>query len=168
MTAIQTLGEEYTDIWQHSSYSGAVPPSVSTRAALIIVSLIPSYALGRWGQSQSLIRRHPKIAKWFRWLPSLLEIATEVNLAVFYLRGTYYDLVKRLMGIQHVSFPFFAIIDSTYNVIIIVDFIYSRRPSYSTSFVFIIGNHDWSQTPLSSYQLCPRTESGKGFGKKPR
>jgi len=27
----------------------------------------------------------------------------EVNLAVFYLRGTYYDLVKRLLGIQHVS-----------------------------------------------------------------
>ena len=27
----------------------------------------------------------------------------EVNLAVFYMRGVYYDLVKRLLGIQHVS-----------------------------------------------------------------
>jgi hypothetical protein len=27
----------------------------------------------------------------------------EVNLAAFYVRGTYYDLVKRLLGIQHVS-----------------------------------------------------------------
>ncbi|KAF9478719.1 peroxisome assembly protein per8 [Pholiota conissans] len=101
--AIQTLGEEYTDIWQHSSHNSSVPPSASIRAVLIIVSLVPSYVLGRWGQSQALIRRHPNTAKGLRKLPHLLDAITEVNLAIFYMKGTYYDLVKRLIGIQHIS-----------------------------------------------------------------
>ncbi|KAF8973822.1 Pex12 amino terminal region-domain-containing protein, partial [Flammula alnicola] len=101
--ATQTLGEEYTDIWQHSSYTRAVPPSASIRAALILLSLVPSYILGRWGQSASLIHTHPVVAKWFRRFPIAVDIATEVNLAIFYLTGTYYDLVKRIMGIQHIS-----------------------------------------------------------------
>lgn len=71
------------------------------------MSLVPSYILGRWGHSAALVDRHPQIAKWFRRLPTALEVASEVNLATFYLRGTYYGLMKRLMGIQYVSFFYY-------------------------------------------------------------
>jgi len=37
-------------------------------------------------------------------LPVCLEVAAEVNLAIFYLRGTYYDLTKRILGIRHVIY----------------------------------------------------------------
>jgi peroxin-10 len=102
--AIQTLGEEYTDIWYNSSYTGAVPPPPPLRAALLFLSLVPSYVLGRWGQSASLQHRHPEAAKWMRRLPAVFETASEVNLAIFYMRGTYYGLVKRLMGVKYVSY----------------------------------------------------------------
>lgn len=36
-------------------------------------------------------------------------MATEVNLAIFYLRGTYYDLTKRILGIRHVITPVFSL-----------------------------------------------------------
>ncbi|KAF8912908.1 peroxisome assembly protein per8 [Gymnopilus junonius] len=101
--ATQTLGEEYTDIWQYSSFDKAFPPSLATRTALILTSFFPAYVLGRWGQSNSLQNSHPKIARWFTTMPMILDVATEVNLALFYVRGSYYDLVKRVMGIKHIS-----------------------------------------------------------------
>ena len=73
------------------------------RAAVILASLLPSYVMGRWGHSSALSNSHPTVAKWFKIVPTTVDIATEVNLAVFYLRGSYYDLVKRLFGVQHVS-----------------------------------------------------------------
>ncbi|KIM47963.1 hypothetical protein M413DRAFT_439658 [Hebeloma cylindrosporum] len=101
--AIQTLGEEYTDIWQYSASQNSIPPSPSMRTAVILASLVPSYVLGRWGHSSALNNSHPTVAKWFKIIPTAVDIATEVNLAVFYLRGSYYDLVKRLIGVQHIS-----------------------------------------------------------------
>lgn len=73
------------------------------RTAVILASLIPSYVMGRWGLSSALNNSHPTVAKWFIIIPTVMDIATEINLAVFYLRGSYYDLVKRLIGVQHVS-----------------------------------------------------------------
>jgi hypothetical protein len=32
-----------------------------------------------------------------------IEVAVEINLAIFYLRGSYYELGKRLMGMKVVS-----------------------------------------------------------------
>ena len=61
--------------------------------------------MGRWGRSSALNNSHPTVAKWFTIIPTAMDIATEVNLAIFYLRGSYYDFVKRLIGIQHVSLP---------------------------------------------------------------
>jgi peroxin-10 len=75
------------------------------RTAVILASLIPSYVMGRWGHSSALNNSHPTLAKWFIIIPTAMDIATEVNLAVFYLRGSYYDLIKRLIGVQHVSLP---------------------------------------------------------------
>lgn len=104
--ATQTLGEEYTSIWQYSPSTQTVPPSTLIRTTLIILSLVPSYFIGRLGQNEALNNRHPNLAKWLKRLSPALDIVTEINLAVFYLRGDYYDLVKRVLGIHHVcSFP---------------------------------------------------------------
>ncbi|KAF7986236.1 hypothetical protein HWV62_38695 [Athelia sp. TMB] len=98
--AIQTLGEEYTDIWQHSSIERR-RPSQRARATLILLPTLPTYILARCGSRLSSL--NPRIASLLKSLPTTLEVVSEVNLAIFYLRGTYYDLVKRALGIQHIS-----------------------------------------------------------------
>jgi len=45
----------------------------------------------------------PRTAALLRALPTAFEVASEINLAIFYLRGTYYDVAKRLLGIRHAS-----------------------------------------------------------------
>jgi len=101
--AIQTLGEEYTDIWQHSTYGNTLP-SFRSRAALVLLPTLPSYILARGGSYLSSLP--PRIASIIRSIPPIVEVASEINLAVFYLRRTYYDLAKRLLGISYLStFP---------------------------------------------------------------
>jgi peroxin-10 len=101
-TATQTLGEEYTDIWQYSSSSRLTPPSSRARVGLILLPTLSAYVLGRWGSTSSLGERYPSIAKLLKTLPVGLEVLAEINLAIFYLRGTYYDIFKRLFGIRYV------------------------------------------------------------------
>ena len=72
------------------------------RTTLILSTFLPPYILGKWGQSSTLQNRHPKTAKLLTSMPLIWEVAAEVNLALFYIKGTYYDLIKRLMGIKHV------------------------------------------------------------------
>jgi hypothetical protein len=50
------------------------------------------------------------VAKWLKRLPSALVVVTEIHLAVFYLRGQYYDVVKRVLGIHHVCVLHFHIL----------------------------------------------------------
>lgn len=100
--ATQTLGEEYTDIWQYSSFSYSTPSS-RARVALILLPTLSAYVLGRRGSTSSFGERYPAIGKLLKMLPVGLEVLAEINLAVFYLRGTYYDIVKRLFGIRHLS-----------------------------------------------------------------
>lgn len=97
--ALQTLGEEYTDIWQYSSPLDRVPPSRIARVLLVLLPTIPGYLLPRISNSPRIPSR---IATFLKRLPTILEVITEVNLALFYLTGTYYDLVKRLLRIRHV------------------------------------------------------------------
>ena len=99
----QTLGEEYTDIRQYSTSISGFPVPKRIRIALVILSLFPPYVLSRWGQSSSLNENYPRLAEWLRRMPTFFNVAMEVNLAIFYVSGTYYDLPKRFLGIQHVS-----------------------------------------------------------------
>jgi hypothetical protein len=101
-TATQTLGEEYTDIWQYSASSRLTPPSPRARAGLILIPTLSAYVLGRWGHTPSFNERYPSIGRLLKALPVGLEVLAEVNLAIFYLKGTYYGIVKRFLGIQHV------------------------------------------------------------------
>jgi peroxin-10 len=67
------------------------------RALLVLLPTLPSYLLTRWGGQLS--DQWPAVKS----LPIVLEVVAEINLAVFYMRGTYYDAVKRLLGVRHVS-----------------------------------------------------------------
>ncbi|KAI0090008.1 Pex12 amino terminal region-domain-containing protein [Irpex rosettiformis] len=97
--ATQTLGEEYTGIWPHSTRTDSVP-TISMRAALILLPTLPRYIVSKWGSS---LPPGSKLSSLLKRLPSALEVLTEVNLAVFYLRGTYYHLVRRLLGTRYVA-----------------------------------------------------------------
>ncbi|KAH8086621.1 peroxisome assembly protein per8 [Cristinia sonorae] len=91
----QTLGEEYTGIWLHSSHNDR-RPSPQLRAAMILLPTLPPYIAARWGSSlpqSSMLRR----------IPSFIEILSEINLAIFYLRGTYYTLGRRVLGLHYIS-----------------------------------------------------------------
>lgn len=72
------------------------------RAALILLPTLPGYLLSRWTTSHTLEERYPGLLKALKGLPEALEVLTEINLAAFYLKGTYYDLVKRVLGIHYV------------------------------------------------------------------
>lgn len=147
-TATQTLGEEYTDIWQYSSIERKLPPSRIMRTTLILSTFLPPYILGKWGQSSTLQNRHPKTAKLLTSMPLIWEVAAEVNLALFYIKGTYYDLIKRLMGIKHVriiSFGFWTVVLTSLLVII-----YSERSSHETAFIFTPRNTNYNSTHISS------------------
>ncbi|KAJ7850706.1 Pex12 amino terminal region-domain-containing protein [Mycena olivaceomarginata] len=88
--ATQTMGEEYTDIWQYSAFQRTISVSRPTRAALVLLPTLPGYLLARLGRHLSRLR-------------TTIPVLAELNLAIFYINGTYYDLVKRLLGIRKVS-----------------------------------------------------------------
>lgn len=93
-----TLGEEYTDIWLHSSRDRR-RPSPRLRAALVLLPTLPSYLLSRWTSSLS---QTSLTGVALRKIPTVLEVLSEINLAIFYLRGTYYNIAKRVLGIKYV------------------------------------------------------------------
>lgn len=97
--ATQTLGEEYTGIWQHSVQSDA-PPSRNLRLALILLPTLPSYFAAKWG---SMLPQGSKLSSALRRIPEVLEVCSEINLAIFYLRGAYYHLTRRLLLTRYVS-----------------------------------------------------------------
>ncbi|KAK7468520.1 peroxisome biogenesis factor 10 [Stygiomarasmius scandens] len=101
--ATQTLGEEYTDIWQYSALARQVPPSKWSRAALVLLPTLPSYVLARFVNIATLSLRAPRLAAILKNLPRVLQIVSEINLASFYIRGVYYDVNKRILGIKHLS-----------------------------------------------------------------
>ncbi|KAF7306490.1 Peroxisome assembly protein PER8 [Mycena indigotica] len=101
--ATQTLGEEYTDIWQYSTLHGTFPPPPVLRAALVLLPTIPGYLLTRLDDFLPQNAISQSWRKWLKRLPSVLEILTELNLAAFYIQGVYYDLVKRALGIRKIS-----------------------------------------------------------------
>ncbi|KAK7029631.1 peroxisome biogenesis factor 10 [Paramarasmius palmivorus] len=98
--ATQTLGEEYTDIWQQTS---TTPPSQTTRAALTLLPTLPSYVLSRFVNISYIEEYSPRLASLLKKLPEALQVLTEINLAVFYIRGLYYDIAKRALGVRYIS-----------------------------------------------------------------
>jgi len=82
--------------WQSTNTQRS--PSHYRRVALILTQTLPLYLLVRSNSHGSSILSNIR-----HNLPTILEVASEINLAIFYLRGFYYDLGKRVLGIQYVS-----------------------------------------------------------------
>ncbi|KAF9040402.1 hypothetical protein BDZ89DRAFT_1060491 [Hymenopellis radicata] len=80
---MQTLGEEYTNIWQYSGASG-----------------LPLSA-GRGSLGTDLMS-YPRISALLKRLPTMLGVLVEMNLALFYFSGTYYHLIKRFLGLSSI------------------------------------------------------------------
>ncbi|KAI9445542.1 Pex12 amino terminal region-domain-containing protein [Lactarius indigo] len=95
--AIQTLGEEYTNTWVHLKWA-RVP---RIRAALVLLPTIPSYLLARLGPP--LYARYPRSKDIATAAVNVIELASEINVALFYITGVYYRLVQRLLGVPHTS-----------------------------------------------------------------
>ena len=104
-TATQTLGEEYTDIWQYSSVHRQLPPPSRLRLALILLPTVPYYLFSRWGHAL----RSSSLPAWLNGFitnsQEAMPVVSELNLAMFYVAGVYYDVVKRALGIQYVRRP---------------------------------------------------------------
>jgi peroxin-10 len=96
------MGEEYTDIWQYSAFQRTISVSRPTRAALVLLPTLPGYLLARLDDIYPDYGQPSRFRKTLKTLPSVLEVLAELNLAIFYINGTYYDLVKRLLGIRKV------------------------------------------------------------------
>ena len=58
--------------------------------------------MARW--SHALRSSSPWITGPISALRGAVSVASELNLAIFYIGGIYYDLVKRALGIQYVRF----------------------------------------------------------------
>ncbi|KAK1226993.1 peroxisome biogenesis factor 10 [Marasmius sp. AFHP31] len=101
--ATQTLGEEYTDIWQHWSSTRQTPPPPWVRSALVLLPTLPHYILSRFVNLHAVQLRSPVLARLLKSLPAVLEVISEVNLAAFYLQGVYYSVVKRVTSISYLS-----------------------------------------------------------------
>ena len=70
------------------------------RAVLILLPTLPGYVASK------LAARLPTgslMQTTLRALPPIFEAAGELNLALFYLSGSYYTITKRLLGINYVS-----------------------------------------------------------------
>jgi len=102
--ASRTLGDEYVDVWQILSRSGAAP-SATLRAVLVVLQTFPVYLASRFVNrlGHTAPSAQSRAVALARHLSTWLEVLSEVNLAVFYLSGKYYSLAKRLLGIRHVS-----------------------------------------------------------------
>lgn len=68
--------------------------------AAVFLPAFTAYALSRF--SQKLSRGNERLARVLRDAPSILDVISEINLAVFYFSGVYYNLVKRLLRIRNV------------------------------------------------------------------
>ncbi|KAH7340380.1 Pex12 amino terminal region-domain-containing protein [Rhizoctonia solani] len=99
LRATQTLGEEYVGMWAYDSNTRSLP-SRKLRAALVLLPTLPSYIISKFN-SQAL--GSSSLSTCLRALPGIVETTVELNLALFYLTGTYNTLTRRVLGVRHVS-----------------------------------------------------------------
>ncbi|OAA74030.1 RING-1 like protein [Cordyceps fumosorosea ARSEF 2679] len=120
----RTLGEEYCDLVQVSARERGRLPTLARRAAYIAASVLLPYLAGRAlpplrarlrALLQSRVDRlegqgeeDGREARLWRYVAAHLTGLTSaaplqaVTLALFYFRGTYYELAKRALGLRYV------------------------------------------------------------------
>lgn len=95
----QTLGEEYVDIWQYSSATRNLP-TTKLRTFLLLCSTLPQYLVSHLRRR---VGNQGRVSRWLASLPNFVELVSEINLAAFYLFGTYYDFTKRIFRIRQIT-----------------------------------------------------------------
>lgn len=121
----RTLGEEYTDVVQvHAGAKSSSLPTLSRRTAYILGSVLAPYVAAKiLPKLRSKVRaaletRVKRLADegkakgreariWRYILTHFATIASgtpiyALSLAVFYFSGTYYEIVKRLLGLRYI------------------------------------------------------------------
>ncbi|KAL7409988.1 Pex12 amino terminal region-domain-containing protein [Mrakia frigida] len=113
----QTLGEEYVDIQPRSVVSERNPSRRRRLFTLFLTILSPPLFRMLLHRLRSQVPRRPassednepprpfkeKVLDVMEKLESWIEIASELNLAWFFLRGGFFDLGKRIAGVGYVS-----------------------------------------------------------------
>ncbi|KZT60463.1 peroxisome assembly protein per8 [Calocera cornea HHB12733] len=95
---LQTLGEEYTDVYQVSARSSRFP-TARLRAIHVALSLLPSYLLSRLASLANAQGRQT-LSNALALSQTLVAAAGEVNLALFYFQGRYYSLLNRVLSLR--------------------------------------------------------------------
>ncbi|CAE6432992.1 unnamed protein product [Rhizoctonia solani] len=99
LRATQSLGEEYVGMWPCDFHTRSLP-SRKLQAALVLLPTLPHYI---YSKLNGQLTDGSSLYTYLRALPAIVETAVEINLAFFYLTGTYYSLTKRILGIRHIS-----------------------------------------------------------------
>eukprot|EP01094_Clydonella_sp_ATCC50884_P011513 TRINITY_DN21308_c0_g1_i1.p1 TRINITY_DN21308_c0_g1~~TRINITY_DN21308_c0_g1_i1.p1 ORF type:complete len:268 (+),score=92.49 TRINITY_DN21308_c0_g1_i1:3-806(+) len=88
---VQTLGEEYCDIWQVHADTGGVPSRARRLLSVLLEVLLPYLS------ERMLARTAHRHA-----LAALLKFLTSLHLAMFYFAGTFFQFSKRIANIRYV------------------------------------------------------------------
>ncbi|QRW00301.1 peroxisome biogenesis factor 10 [Ceratobasidium sp. AG-Ba] len=99
LRATQTLGEEYVGMWPLDPTSKSLLTR-RLRVALVILPTLPGYLASKLA---ARLKPGSMLQAGLRTAPAVFEAAGELNLALFYLSGTYHSLTKRLLGVKHIS-----------------------------------------------------------------
>eukprot|EP00922_Rhytidocystis_sp_ex-Travisia-forbesii_P021886 GHVS01032058.1.p1 GENE.GHVS01032058.1~~GHVS01032058.1.p1 ORF type:complete len:452 (+),score=131.41 GHVS01032058.1:291-1646(+) len=97
----RTLGEEYSDLLQVQSEDGR-PPRFRRRLMMLMLHVGPHHILRSFTE---WINSHPNpgplLTALHRRLPDILPNLFRIHLALFFLRGRYLHISKRLCGIRY-------------------------------------------------------------------
>ncbi|KIJ45671.1 hypothetical protein M422DRAFT_778869 [Sphaerobolus stellatus SS14] len=99
----QTLGEEYTDIWPIAPGSISSLYSRKRRSAFILLSALPPYLASRLLPRLNGYFTAACAKNLLHYLPTSLDLLSEINLAIFYFYGTYHELVNRILRTRHIT-----------------------------------------------------------------
>ncbi|EJU05371.1 peroxisome assembly protein per8 [Dacryopinax primogenitus] len=94
----QTLGEEYTDVYQVSARSGRFPTH-RLRIISVLLSTLPFYLVARLSASLNP-QRNPALSSLLALSQTATAVAADVNLALFYFQGRYYSLLNRFLSLR--------------------------------------------------------------------
>ncbi|QRV86254.1 peroxisome biogenesis factor 10 [Ceratobasidium sp. AG-Ba] len=99
LRATQTLGEEYVGMWPLDPTSKSLLTR-RLRVALVVLPTLPGYLASKLA---ARLKPGSMLQAGLQTAPAVFEAAGELNLALFYLSGTYHSLTKRLLGVKHIS-----------------------------------------------------------------
>lgn len=106
LKGLQTLGEEYVNIVQFDATERNVP-SKFRRVLMVMLQIGMPYALDRLLlHVEKKLRQDPRHIKYCETIKTLRHIITfthRCHLALFYWQGSFYNIAKRITGIEYIN-----------------------------------------------------------------